>query len=132
MIAADVIKHGSLPRDGAERLLAACKAEFAFLKTYDSETLALDPDPAKVARGDQLRAAWLRWADEAEPIYERLVADGSLDATELRLFLSDIRHARYLATRDRAELRRRLERAEAGEYITGEEARRELGLSRRR
>ena len=121
-----------LPRHTAARALAACVAEFDYLKSFEGQTLTFDTDPAKVARMDELRAAWARWADDAEEVFGRVKGDPSLAADERRRFEADIRHARYLATVDVGEMRRRRDRAEAGHVLTREEVRRELGLQRRR
>ena len=120
----------ALPRHAAARLLAACVAEFEALQTFDDETLTFETGPAEVARMRHLRAAWSRWADDAETALRRIEDDPSVDPEAVRRLLRDhVAHARYVVGVDVDEMRRRYERAQAGEYITREEARRALGLS---
>lgn len=121
-----------LPPGAAARWMRACVSEAEALQDFDAELLPTTNDPAANARAEKLRAAWTRWADEAETLLERIDDDPSLDSHDRQKLAGMIRLARGLVRRDPAELRGRQERMAAGNYVTREEARRELGLPRRR
>ena len=116
-----------LPPDAAVRLVAAYAAEFEALKTLDPETLSLHEDPLTVRRAVELSEAWARWADEAQAVLDRISEDPALTAPDRQKFAGMIAHARHIAGRDAAELRRRLRAMDAGEFVPREQARRELG-----
>ena len=130
MIAADLLPPPSreLPRHAAARWLAAAVAEFEALETLDPEAVTTDPDPAKVARAGEIHAAWGRWADRAQELFDRIGDDPSLDPDERLMFPARIQAARQMARTDLPKLRRRRAQAEAGDTIDGKELFHELGL----
>ena len=121
-----------LPRDAAGRMFAACMADYEALKTLDGRLTPLTEDPEDNRRARDLRDAWGQWADEAQAVLDRIEGDRSVHPLDRQKLAGLIGHGRAVARADVAELRRRYHAAQDGDYVTSEEARRELGLPPRR
>ena len=70
---------------------AAALAEAAALRTYDDRLTPTVDEPAKLADARTLRAAWTRWADEAEALLPNLRAAQAEGGEVERL--KELRHA---------------------------------------
>ena len=133
MTATDLLPPTQQLRPGAAaRWVRACVAEAEALQDFDADLLPVDDSPAAESRAAQLRAAWTRWADEAETLLNRVGDDPSLAPFDRQKLGAMVRLTRALVRQDPAELRRRQQRVESGDFVTREEARRELGLPHRR
>ena len=118
----------SLTADQAEHWVAAALAEAKALRQHDEHVFPSSDDPAALRTAKALHAAWARWADAAEVIYERV-----------RPLLAARRHVAgandldYAIGRARAMLQITPEdqlaaigQVRRGEVVSGEEVRREL------
>ena len=110
----------------------ACLAWAEALQTLDNDLLPPQPDAAADARARQVRAAWGRYAEEAAAVHERVRDVPGLDADDLRQLHGYVCLGRSVSRRSVEVLRGRLRQAEAGDYVTPEEARHELALLRTR
>ena len=119
-----------LPAGAANRLVRTCLAEADALDTLAPVLFPLLQDPAAEAKAEEARRTLLGWADEAQALFDRVCDAPDLDPIERQKLAAVIRLNRRppIST---TEFRRRVARVEAGEYITREEARRELGLPHR-
>ena len=133
MSAIDLLPPTQQLRPGAaSRWVRASMAEAEALQDFDADLLPVSDTPETAARAAKLRVAWSRWADEAETLVSRVGEDQSLAPVDRQKLMGMVRLAHALVRQDPAELRRRQERVEAGDVVTREEARRELGLPHRR
>jgi hypothetical protein len=120
-----------LPR---RREVAAVLAEAAALREHDQQLYPLSDDPASVETARRLHEAWRRWAEQAERLVQRLATRAArghhlYGLEDLRFTLG---YAHCLAQTPPEELIRRRQRAQAGDVLTVEEVRRELGLAHQR
>lgn len=124
---------GGLSPEAAARWVDAALAEAKAMRDFDGELLPLDTDdPALLERAKRLRAEWGRWAEDAEQLRARVEGLPGVDAGQYRELCGMIGYGRILSRQSIEVLRERWEKVKAGDYVTGEELRRELGLPRRR
>ena len=119
---------GGLTARNAARWVRALLAEAEALRTLDGDLLPPEPEPAADARARQLRAEWGRYAEEAAAVHAQVRDVPGLDAEDLRQLYGYVCLGRSVSRRSIEVLRDRLRRAEAGDCIAPEEARRELAL----
>ncbi len=134
MVATELLEPGSLPKGAAAKSIANCMAEADLLRLYDHDLISfrqLEDADARL-RSQRIRAAWLTWAADAQELVRCLKDAGVEESLDFQKLQALVRSVPKRAAVDVAELKRRYEQAEAGDYVTGEEARRELGLPRRR
>ena len=123
---------GGMTAETAAKWVRACLAEAEALKTLDKSLFPPEPEPAADERARLLRVDWGRWAEEAAGVYRRVCDVPGLDADDLLRLRGEIGRGSYLARRSLENSREAVRRAEAGDCLTAEEARRELALLRHR
>ena len=131
MVAAELLPKTDAPAGTAARWVRACLAEAEALDSLAGEMFPMTEDPAADARAAEVRRVWECWADEAEAVLDRVGDAPDLDPRQRQMLAGTIRVMRNVIQKEPALMRRRYRAMEAGEYVTGEEARRELGLPRR-
>jgi hypothetical protein len=112
----------------AEHWIAASLAEARALRQYDDKLFPPTADPAVLDPAKELHAAWARWADEAEALYERvrplLRAGRSVDgAQDLDRAIGRTRAMLQITPESWLE---GLEEVHRGDVVSQEEMRREL------
>ena len=121
-------KLPDLTAEQAEHWVAAALAEARALRQHDAQLFPGDDSAAALAAAKELHAAWLRWAEAAEALYEHL--RGSIRSGRHVNGASDLD---YAIGRTRAMLqitpesyRRSVAEVRRGETVPHEEIRREL------
>jgi hypothetical protein len=112
----------------AEHWIAAALAEARALRQYDDKLFPPSADPAVFEPAKELHAAWSRWVDDSEALYERVRP--LLRARQYVNGATDLDHA---IGRTRAMLQitpeswlEGLEEGRRGDVVPHEEIRREL------
>jgi hypothetical protein len=116
----------------AEQWVAAALAEAAALREHDEQLIPEAGDAAEAGR--HLRDAWLRWADDADQLLDRMRATGLLAVAVPGAVQLDyeVGRARAMLSMDPHVIQGRRAQADRGETLSPEELRRELGLPNRR
>jgi hypothetical protein len=112
----------------AEHWIAAALAEARALRQYDDKLFPPTADPAVFDPAKELHAAWARWVDEAEALYERvrplLRAGQSVDgAQDLDRAIGRTRAMLQITPESWLE---GLDEVHRGDVVSQEEMRREL------
>ena len=129
MVAVEMLpKLPDLTAEQAEHWVAAALAEARALRQHDGQLFPSTDDAAAVRTAKALHAAWARWAEGAEALFERV-----------RPLLAGRRHVAGASDLDYAIGRARAmlqitaedhiaagEQVRRGEVVSGEEVRREL------
>ena len=136
MIAADLLPEtDELTAETARHLIDACVAEARALRDLPGKSIVYgDVPPEVLERAERLAAEWRRWAEEARRVWERVKHLDALPLEERKAFLIEFARGEGLGKRDLAELRRRWDAMQRGEYVeykSVEEMRRAMGVSRR-
>lgn len=119
---------GELTVEQAEHWVAAALAEARALRQYDDQMFPRDAGPAGLAAANDLHAAWARWADAADTLYDRLrpllKTRRHLDGVEdLGHAIGRVRARLQVTPASCVEAREEIRR---GEVVSHEEVRREL------
>jgi hypothetical protein len=129
MQAVELLPAGEpLPEHVIERWVAAALAEAKAWRDLDDQLYPAGDDPARLERARQLHATWGQWAEQTGVLLERIAAYNApalarRDVSELR---QENAWARALVRRTPEMILQRLKRAQEGNVLTIEEARREL------
>lgn len=129
MVAVDTLpKLPDLTADQAEHWVAAALAEAKALRQHDGQLFPESDDPAPVRAAKALHAAWSRWADAAEALYERvrplLAARRHVGgANDLDYTIGRIRAMLQITPEDQLAA---LDEVRRGDVISAEEVRRGL------
>jgi len=132
--AGDMVALNALPKlpeltvSQAEHWIAAALAEARALRQYDDKLFPPTADPAVFDPAKELHAAWARWVDEAEALYERvrplLRAGQSVDgAQDLDRAIGRTRAMLQITPESWLE---GLDEVHRGDVVSQEEMRREL------
>ena len=136
MVIADLLEimPDGLPPRTAERIVRACLAEVDALQTFGGVLASFEQleDPEAKRRADAVRDAWRAWGTRTLKILDQLEAAGAKQSFEVKKLRAMAEGAPRFVKDDVAEMKRRADGVAEGEYITSKEARRELGLPRRR
>jgi len=121
----------SLPQltaEQAEHWAAAALAEARALRQHDDQLYPATDDAASLRAAAQLHAAWARWADEAEALYDRIRP--LLQAKHHAAGASDLDYTigrtRAMLKMPPAAMMAREDQVKRGEVKSLEETRREL------
>ena len=130
MIAHDLLPPpAELTADKGRRLIDACLAEAQALRDLPGKITPLgDVPPEVLERAERLSHEWARWAEETGDVWERVKDLEALPIAQRRAFWMEYIRGRSHAERNLAQIRGNWEAEQAGDYKTGEELRRELGL----
>lgn len=128
MHAVNLLPSTSLSAAAAARWIVAALSEADALRDLNSELLPQSDAPADFERARRLRSEWGRWAEESQALVDRLRSEPDVDQDHLQALQLRVEHARLIAKGSSEEMKRRLDKAMAGDMKSGEEVRRELGL----
>jgi hypothetical protein len=112
----------------AEHWVAAALAEARALRQHDSQLFPRDNEVSAIETAVELHAAWRRWADSADAIYDRvrpIVAAGRhvSGATDLDYAIGRTRAMLQLSPQDNLAA---IDEIRRGNVVTAEELRRAL------
>jgi hypothetical protein len=118
----------SLTAEQAEHWVAAALAEARALRQHDDQLFPGSDEPAGLRSAKALHAAWARWADGAEALYERvrplLAARRHVaGANDLDYAIGRARAMLQITPEDQSAA---IDQVKRGEVVSGEEVRREL------
>jgi len=124
-------EFGQVTHGAAERWIAAALAHASALHEYDR--WLYPSDPAKLQTAEQLHAAWQRWVDDAQTVFEmaEAITTSDREIPGLSVLRDDICRIQCMLQMTPALIARRHEQVDRGEVYSAEEVRRELRAGRR-